>query len=412
MPESPASYREVFALAEFRRLWSAHAMSVVGDQLARVAITILVFDQTRSAGLTALTYALTYLPDLIGGAALAGLADRYPRRTVMVATDLARAGLVACMAIPGAPLLVQASLLFLVQAVAAPFASSRQAILADMLPGDRLTVGLGAISITSQAGLGVGFGLGAALVSELGVSTVLLIDVATFVISAAMIRFGIRRFEPAQPWALRRTGHWSAVRTGWAVVRRSPRLRTLLAIACCSGFYVVPEGLAVPYAEQIGAGTAAVGWLLAANPVGTVIGMIALRVIRPERRLALLGPMAVCSSLILIPTGWAPGLALTVVAWTLSGLFSAHDIVTQATYVRNAPPERRGQVIGVAIAALQIAQGGAIVLAGVFAQLASPSVVVGAAAALGVCVTAVAAIRWRIQASSRPEAPPGTRLLS
>jgi predicted MFS family arabinose efflux permease len=407
MTAPAASYRSVFAIPEFRRLWAAHALSVVGDQLARVAITILVYERTRSAGLAAVTYALTYLPDFVGGAALAGLADRYPRRTVMVTTDLARAGLVALMAVPAVPLAVQAGLLFAVQLLAAPFATSRQAILADMLPGDRLTVGLGAISITSQAAFGVGFALGAVLVAHVGVATALLIDVVTFLVSAALIRSGIRLYRPVTNDDGSPPGHWQAVRAGWSVVARSARLRTLLAIACCSGFYAVPEGLAVPYAEQLGAGTAAVGWLLVANPLGTVIGMVALRMIRPERRLALLGPMAVCSSLVLLPTGWTPGLAVTVTLWTLSGLFSAHDIVTQATYVRSAPPERRGQAIGVAIASLRAAQGIGIVIGGLVAQILTPALTIAGAAALGTVVTAVAALRWARAASTRP-GPPDT----
>jgi predicted MFS family arabinose efflux permease len=276
-----------------------------------------------------------------------------------------------------------------------------------MLPGDRLTVGLGAISITSQAAFGVGFALGAVLVAHVGVATALLIDVVTFLVSAALIRSGIRLYRPVTNDDGSPPGHWQAVRAGWSVVARSARLRTLLAIACCSGFYAVPEGLAVPYAEQLGAGTAAVGWLLVANPLGTVIGMVALRMIRPERRLALLGPMAVCSSLVLLPTGWTPGLAVTVTLWTLSGLFSAHDIVTQATYVRSAPPERRGQAIGVAIASLRAAQGIGIVIGGLVAQILTPALTIAGAAALGTVVTAVAALRWARAASTRP-GPPDT----
>lgn len=410
MSGSPASYRAVFAVPEFRRLWSAHLLSVIGDQLARVALTILVYERTRSAGLTALTYALTFLPDFIGGATLAGLADRFPRSTVMVTTDLARAALVMLMAVPGMPLAVQAGLLFLVQAVAAPFSTSRQAILADLLPGDRLTAGLGAISITSQAGYGLGFGLGAVLVAEVGPQTALLIDAVTFLASAAIVRFGLRLYSSvARVGEGRRRGHWATVRAGWAIVARSAQMRTLLAIACCSGFYVVPEGLAVPYAAQVGAGTAAVGWLLAANPVGTVIGMALLPLIRPSRRLAMLGPMAVCSSLILLPTGWTPGLVMTVALWTLSGVFSAHDIVTQATYVRLAPDAHRGQAIGVAIAGLRAAQGLGIVIAGLLAQLLSPALIIAGAAALGTVVTAVAAVRWSRAVSSRPDSPPETR---
>ena len=86
---------------EFRRLWIADAQSLVGDQLARVALSILVFEQTRSGLATALVYALTFLPAVVGNILLGSLADRFPRRDVLVIGDLARGGLLASMAIPG-----------------------------------------------------------------------------------------------------------------------------------------------------------------------------------------------------------------------------------------------------------------------------------------------------------------------
>ena len=99
-----ARYGDVFAEPEFRALWLAQLLSVAGDQLARVALTVLVFQHTHSALWTAVTYSVTFLPWLIGGLALAGLADRLPRRDVMVACDVTRAVLVAAMMAPGIPL--------------------------------------------------------------------------------------------------------------------------------------------------------------------------------------------------------------------------------------------------------------------------------------------------------------------
>src|SRR5690348_9701371 len=101
-----ASFRSVFAVAEFRALWAAELFSVAGDQLARVALAVIVFARTNSAGLTAITYALTFVPALFGGVLLGGLGDRYPRRDVMVASDVVRGLLVALMALSGVPLVV------------------------------------------------------------------------------------------------------------------------------------------------------------------------------------------------------------------------------------------------------------------------------------------------------------------
>ena len=56
-PEARSSYREVFAIGEFRALWSAQVLSFAGDQFAQVAIAILVYGRTHSPFLTALAYA-------------------------------------------------------------------------------------------------------------------------------------------------------------------------------------------------------------------------------------------------------------------------------------------------------------------------------------------------------------------
>jgi hypothetical protein len=57
--EQRSSYREVFAIAEFRALRTAQVLSFAGDQFAQVAIAILVYRLTHSAFLTALAYTLS-----------------------------------------------------------------------------------------------------------------------------------------------------------------------------------------------------------------------------------------------------------------------------------------------------------------------------------------------------------------
>ena len=76
--DRPATYRMLFAERQFRALWLAQAISLTGDQLARVAIASLVYRETGFALVTALIYAVTFLPWLIGGPVLGGLADRCP----------------------------------------------------------------------------------------------------------------------------------------------------------------------------------------------------------------------------------------------------------------------------------------------------------------------------------------------
>src|SRR5450755_1362052 len=105
-PTGRATFGDLFAVGEFRALWLAQVLSVIGDQLARVALTLLVYDKTRSALLAAVTFAASVVPIFIGGIFLAGLADRFPRRQVMIICDMARLTLVLAMIIPGLPIAV------------------------------------------------------------------------------------------------------------------------------------------------------------------------------------------------------------------------------------------------------------------------------------------------------------------
>lgn len=401
VPEQ-ATYREVFAVREFRALFGAQLLSVIGDQFARVALAVLVFERTSSAALTALTYALTFLPDLLGGPLLSGLADRYPRRSVMVSCDVLRAALVAVMAIPGTPLWVLGVLLFFLELGAAPFNAARAATLPSVLEGDRYVLGSAVSNLTYQAALLLGFGTGGALVAQVGTSEVLLADAVTFLLSGALIRFGVRA-RPTAPtgndgsvW----TDPFTRVATGARLVWRDRRLRALLAFGCLGSFYGVKEGLAVPYADELGGGPAVAGMLLAAAPAGTTVGMLVLgRWVRPDVRLRLLGPLAVLASGALVGCALRPGLAVTVALFTFSGLAAAYQLTANAAFVQSIPDASRGQAFGLAVTALRVGQGLAVLAAGVAAEATGPAPVIATAGALGV-LAAIAAARALARATS------------
>jgi Na+/melibiose symporter-like transporter len=122
------SFREVFAHPEFRAVWISYVLSMGGDRLALVALTLLVYDRSKSPLLAAITFAAGFVPYLFGGMFLSGLADRLPRRSVMVACDLIRVVLVAAMLLPDVPLAVMIVLLYAVTLLQPPFDASRSAI--------------------------------------------------------------------------------------------------------------------------------------------------------------------------------------------------------------------------------------------------------------------------------------------
>ena len=189
-PPGRRRFREVFAVREFRPLFGTFLLSTAGDELARVALTVLVYQRTASPLLSAMTFAIGHLPWLLGGPLLSALADRLPRHRVLIAADIARAGLLGLMAIPGTPLPVLLALLFLVSLCAPPFESARSALMADVLEGDRYAVATSLTNITLQLAQVVGFLAAGALVAVLSPSAALLIDGATFLVSALWLSTG------------------------------------------------------------------------------------------------------------------------------------------------------------------------------------------------------------------------------
>jgi MFS family permease len=390
--DRPARFRDAFAVGEFRTLWSAYALSVCGDQLAAVALSVLVYDRTGSPAWAALTYALTFLPDLLGGPLLAGIADLVPRKLVMITADVARAVLVGVMAIPGQPIAVLVVLLFVVQLLSSPFTAARGAVVPAMLSGDRYVAGMTIMRMTYQFGSVAGFGIGGAVLAGLGTSRALLIDALTFVASALLVLFGVGLHRPEDTGT--RPSWLATVSGGLRLVGGDRRLRSLIGLACVSGAYVVPQGLAVSYAAQLHGNATVAGILLAANPAGMILGMLVLQRLRPSARLSLFGPLAVATCAVLIPTAWAPGIVVSTMLWVVSGIGSAYNMITQATFVQHVPDRQRGQALGLAQTSLRVAQGIGIVGAGLLAEVFAPGSVIGVIAAAGVVIAAAAANAW------------------
>ncbi|MEO3862111.1 MFS transporter [Acrocarpospora sp. B8E8] len=398
-PERQATYGEVLRIGEFRALWLGQAMSLLGDQLAQVALAVLVYNRTQSPLATAAVYALTYLPPIIGGPLLAGLADRFPRRRVMLLCDLLRAGLVAIMAIPGTPFGVLCALVFLVVLLSAPFSAARAALLPEILEGDRYVMGSALQNMTNQAVQMLGFAAGGAVIAGLGPYRALALDCATFLASALILVAGVRRRVAPAVADGNLPSMWTMTRAGARLVFGDRRLRTLVLFAWLCGFYVLPEGIAVPYAAELDDGRLPVpvisGLLMAAMPTGTVLGAFLFsRFVTPSGRLRAMGWMSMLTCAPLILCAMRPPLEIVLLLWILSGIGGAYQLAANAAFVQCVPPERRGQAFGLVQSGLLAAQGVGILIGGALAQELGPEPVVALAGAAGLSVAAVLAMTW------------------
>jgi predicted MFS family arabinose efflux permease len=399
-----ATFRDVFAVREFRALWFSEILSVAGDRLALVALTLLVYERTRSPLFAALTYALGYLPWVIGGLFLSDLADRRPRRTVMVACDAVRAVLVAAMAVPGVPLVALAALLFATTMFTPPFESARAAITPEILQGERYVLGAAVIQTTFLAAQVAGAAGGGIAVAFIGTRPALAVDSATFVLSGLLIGLGIRARPAAAKPETVSSSPWARIGEGFRLVFGDPALRTLLLFGWLVIFYTVPEGVAAPYTEKLGGGPIATGLVLASTVFATTIATpLFSRFVRARQRLALMGPLAVLTCAALVPTILHPDLAVSLVIFSLSATFGAYQIAANTAFVVRVPDERRAQAFGLANMGVVVGQGAAFVAAGAAADFISPAAVIAICGAMGAVIACALTIRWR------HVSPPGGR---
>jgi MFS family permease len=392
--DRPVTYRDVLGRREFRALYLGMLTSSLGDQMAKLALAILVFDRSDSPALAALAYAVTYLPWLVGGPVLSPVADRFPRRAVLLWCDVGRAVLVGAMVLPGLDLPVLFALLLSASLLTPPFEAARAATLPEALPGDAYVVGSSLSNLTQQLVQVAGFAAGGSLISVMGPRWTLGLNAATFLVSALLIRVGVAA-RPAARGDTRPTLARDAIE-GARVVFGDPVLRSVLLLAWVgAAFTIVPEGLAVVYADSLGGGDVMTGLLTASLPLGVVVGAVVIgRTVRPAARLRLIVPLAVLALVPLLFTVFHPPAWLAGTLWAVSGFGMAYQLPANAAFVASVDPSVRGRAFGLAQSGLQLSQGLAIALGGWAAQTVAVELVIAAAGLLGLVVVVVLGATW------------------
>jgi MFS family permease len=376
----------VFTVKEFRAIFTAHVLSMLGGVFADVSLAVLVFRQTGSAPLTALVFALGFLPYALSGILLSSVADRYPSRRVLVACDLLSAGCVAVMAVPASPLAVLFVLRFALSMMSPLFTGTRAASLADILPDGWYVFGRSLIRMVSQGSQIVGYGLGGLALVWLSPRTALYLTVGTFLGSALLLRLGTRE-RPA-----RVSGDGATAGGSLASVRQLfgvRRVRALLLMWWVPPmFFIVAEGAAAPFTDAAGTGSAGFGMFMAAMPAGTALGEVLAGTLlgaAARERIAL--PLAAVSMLPMAAFAIHPPLPLAVALMLLTGLCAAYTLGMDQWFVRAVPVTMRGSAMSLLGAGLMTFQGLGVTAGGALAALIAPYAVICAAGAVGTACT-------------------------
>lgn len=382
MPEldPSATVRGVLRIPEFRAILGSSGLSLAGDQVARIAVAVLVYERTGSSFLVAATLACSYLTWLVSGPLLSSLADRLPRRRLMVACDVVRAGLVALLVLPDVPLVLVFAVLIAAGLLSPPFDAAKSALLPEVLPGDQYVVGNAVQGAVFQGAQVAGFLLGGALVAATSARGALALDALTFLASALLLAAWVReRPLPERP----PTSLLADTRDGVTLVLRAPLLRHLLGYGALGSLVMIaPEGLAVPVADELGGGPRTVGLLTASVPAGFLVGSFLVLRVPPDRRPELLRGLALLSAVALLATPLSRSTALVLALWTLCGVGAALNLIANAAYMQAVPRGLRGRAFGVAATTLMATQGLVLLAFGAAAEVVGARQAVAASGVL------------------------------
>jgi len=244
-----------------------------------IAATVAVLDAGGGAAEIGIVLGARWLAvvlfALVGGV----WADRLSRRLVMMSADAFRAVVLVILALlPGTPpVLVLASLVFLVGAGEAFFRPAESALLPRLVPEERRNQANGLVMLSYRSAAVVGPGIGGLLVATVGVRSAYAVDAFTFAASLWFVR-GIR--EPAREARAERASMLSEIKEGWREVTNRPWIFGILVWASLLLLLVLaPTIVLLPVVGREEFGTDAVfASALAMMSLGGVAGaLIAMR---------------------------------------------------------------------------------------------------------------------------------------
>ena len=265
----------------FVRVWTAATISVFGSlvsgiALPFVAILVLGAGPLEVAALGMVSLAATLLVGLAAGAWV----DRLRRRPVLIWADLSRAVLLASIPVAFVAGVLSLAQLLLVTFLAAVlttfFDAADHAYLPTIVERDQLVEANGALAASGSAAEFTAFGIGGFLVQVLTAPIAVLVDAASFVVSAILLG-SIRKAEPEPPRQVDREPVLTEIREGLRLVIADPVLRAFAASRMAIGaMYGVFGGIWLLFAtRELGLGPAAIGVIAGLGGIAALLGAMA-----------------------------------------------------------------------------------------------------------------------------------------
>jgi MFS family permease len=368
------AYRDVLAIPGARVLIGASAASEIGNWLYNAALLGYVYSATRSAGWVGAATICRLLPYVLLGPFGGAVADRYRRRTVLLAGDILRMLLMAALAATVASAGPVALVIVFTALTSAAGCAARPAALALLprLVGEtRLGPANALLHTVQDLGVLIGPAIGAILLAAAPAWIAFLANGATFAVSALLI--STMRPDPA-PAAGRPSGA-GQLAGGLRTVRTTAFALWLIVIVAMVEFtYGAQTVQLVVYAtHSLGLGSGGYGVLLTAAGAGGLVSALVNGRLSTSRRVSLVVIVAgllACATQLAYAGVQVLTIALAVTVIGNAALVSC-EVVGETALARIAPREALGRVIGIFDAVSVAAMVAGAVLAPVLMALTS-----------------------------------------
>jgi hypothetical protein len=390
-------YGDALASREFRALLAAQLVEIAGTSIAAVVLTILVYRRTASPLLASMTFALGFLPYLVGGGVLSSIVDRVRPRQLVVSCDLTSALLAAAMAWPAIPVPVLLGLLLAIGTLSSVASGARAALVRSTVSEDAYVPGRSLLRVAAQFAQIGGNAGGGALLVLLTPSGALLLNAASFAFSATTVRLAVGDYpnagETSRASLLR-----DSLRGAHAIFAHAELRRLLLVGWLAPMFAVAPEALAAPYVAAHHGSPTLVGWWLVALPVGLICGDVAgVRLLTSEQQRRLVAPAAAAGFLPYLAFVVHPRISLALALLVGSGACGLYSLGLDSRVRDIAPPQLFARTMTLNSAGLMTLQGVGFTLAGAIAQGIGPAAAIAVAGGCGLAATTLLLrrdLRW------------------
>jgi predicted MFS family arabinose efflux permease len=385
-PPKRAGYGSALVSREFRALFLGQLVSTTGTSVAAVALTVLVYRRTGSPFLSGLTFSLGFLPYVVG-VGVSALVDRVRPRRLVASCDALAAVLAAVMAWPGAPVPLLLVLMFCLGLLSSVASGSRGALVRSTVSYEAYVPARSLLRLASQGAQLGGNAFGGLLLVALSPSGAILVNAASFLFSASIVRLVVQDHPNAGETSgadlLR-----DSLRGARAILARAELRRLLLLGWLVPMFSVVPEALAAPYVARHHGSAALVGIWLVALPVGVIAGdVFGVRFLGGDTQRRIVWPIAAAGFVPYLAFALRPGIPLALALLVASGVTSMYGLGLDAR-VRDAAPEQLfARTMALNTAGLMTLQGLGFALGGALAQGVGPAYAIALAGVAGVAAT-------------------------